>query len=107
MLYRIKNLKKEKGLTNKTLSSITNIPKGTLDKVLSGITKEPSFTTIFKIAKTLDVTTDYLIYGKLSEYHHDIIFEKYNLLNNNAKQKVENYIDDLLENSKYTISNSI
>lgn len=107
MLYRIKNLKKEKGLTNENLSSITNIPKGTLDKVLSGIIKEPPVTTILKIAKALDVTTDYLIYGHLTESYGNKISHKYNRLNNIGKQKAENYIDDLLENPKYTTSDNI
>ena len=100
MLTRIKEEKNKKGYTNENLGEIANIPKSTLDKILSGNIKEPPVTSIMKIAKALDVTTDYLIYG--SKIITDIFFNKYNDLNSLGRQKAIEYINDLLENPKYT-----
>ena len=33
--------KKELGLTNEELAHLSGIPKGTIDKILSGVTKDP------------------------------------------------------------------
>lgn len=101
MLTRIKKEKKKKGYTNESLGVAANIPKGTLDKILSGNIKEPPVTSIMKIAKALDVTTDYLIYG--SEVMTDILLDKYDALNSLGRQKATEYINDLLANPKYVL----
>ncbi|MGN0181417.1 MAG: helix-turn-helix domain-containing protein [Candidatus Ornithomonoglobus sp.] len=64
MLNRIKGIKNEKQLTNEMLSKETEIPLGTLSKILSGNTKDPQMSNIMKIAKALGVTADYLVYGE-------------------------------------------
>ena len=64
MLLRIKEIKKEKNITNYDISKMTGIPIGTLGKILSGATKDPQISNITKIAKVLDVSSDYLIFGK-------------------------------------------
>ena len=63
---RIKNLKKEKGINSEGLSEMANVPIGTLNKLLGSATRDPSITTIIKIAHALGVTADYLIFGEES-----------------------------------------
>lgn len=104
MLNRINIEKKKCGYTNKTLSDATGIPKSTLDKVLAGIIKEPPVTSIIKIAKVLNVSTDYLIYGSKNSSNISSILNKYNSLNPLGKTKAFSYIDDLCEQDKYTIN---
>ncbi len=61
---RIKNLKKEKGINSEMLSELAGVPIGTLNKLLGSATREPSITTIIKIAHALGVTADYLVLGE-------------------------------------------
>lgn len=64
MVERIKTIKREKGLTNAELSNLSDVPYGTLNKILGSETKEPSINSIIKIANALGTTTDYIVYGK-------------------------------------------
>lgn len=57
-LEKIAELKKEMGLTNEELSRLSGIPKGTLDKILSGVTKDPKLETLKAIARVLGCTLD-------------------------------------------------
>ena len=61
---RVKRIKKEKGITNETLSKSTGIPLGTLGKLLSGFTEEPKLSTAISIAEALDCSLEYLATGK-------------------------------------------
>ena len=63
MITRIKDLKKEKKITNSILSELSSIPIGTLNKILGSETKEPSVNAIIRIADALGVSADYLAYG--------------------------------------------
>lgn len=64
MIERIKARKKEIGLTNKELSELSNVPYGTLNKILGSETKEPSINAIIKISLALGVSTNYIINGE-------------------------------------------
>jgi len=61
MLERIKTEKKKQGITNAQLSALTTISIGTLNKILSGDSKDPQISSIIRIAKALQVSADYLI----------------------------------------------
>ena len=52
----IKEVKKERGLTNEELSKLSGIPLGTLNKILSGHTTDPQFETVKAICKALDIS---------------------------------------------------
>lgn len=66
MFQRIKALKKERGLSNEALAQQSGIPFGTLNKILGNQTKDPQISKIIMIAKALNVSTDYLVFGKES-----------------------------------------
>ncbi|RXI50660.1 hypothetical protein DP130_01435 [Clostridium tetani] len=54
----IEKLKKELNLTSKQLSEKSGVPKGTLDKILNGTTKDPRLETLKSLAKVLRCTLD-------------------------------------------------
>lgn len=53
---RIKELKKEKGLTTKDLIKLSNLPERTVIRVLNGETKTPYADTLLGFCKALDVS---------------------------------------------------
>lgn len=63
ILLRIKKAKAQSGLTNEELSKKSGVALGTVNKILSGDTREPKLPAIMALAEALDVSADYLIYG--------------------------------------------
>ena len=63
-------LKTENGLTTDLLSQISGVPKGTLNKLLNGETKNPTGTTLKKIADALNCPVEvfYLKDGERAAY---------------------------------------
>jgi transcriptional regulator with XRE-family HTH domain len=54
----IKKIRQQKKLSQEKLARLTNISLNTLTKIESGFTKKPSFQTILRIAKALNVSLD-------------------------------------------------
>ena len=61
LAHRIKQLKDIRGLTSQQLSSLSGVPLGTLNKVLSSSTKSVKTETLKKIADALSVSVAYLL----------------------------------------------
>jgi transcriptional regulator with XRE-family HTH domain len=59
----IKKLRKKKGLSQEKLARLADISNNTLIKIEQGIAKEPTITTVTKIASALDVSIDELVKG--------------------------------------------
>lgn len=57
-LEKISEYKKKLGLTNEELAKLSGVPKGTLDKILSGVTKDPKLNTLKALAKVFNCTLD-------------------------------------------------
>ncbi len=55
-LDKINEYKKKLGLTTEELSNMSGIPIGTLNKILSGATKDPKLETLKAIARVLGLT---------------------------------------------------
>ena len=64
MLSRIKEEKTKLKITNVELAKMTGIPLGTLNKILSGDSRDPRISSVIKIAKALGMSADYIIFGK-------------------------------------------
>lgn len=62
-LDRIKQIKKEKGITNEELVRITGIPLGTLSKLLAGLNDSPKFVNIISICEALGCDLNYIVTG--------------------------------------------
>ena len=57
-LEKIAEYKKKLGLTTEELSEKSGVPLGTLNKILSGATKDPKLETLKSIAHVLGVSLD-------------------------------------------------
>ncbi len=57
----IKSIRKKKGLTQEKLARLADISNNTLVKIEMGMAKEPTITTITKIADALEVSIDILV----------------------------------------------
>ncbi len=57
----IRRLRKKKGLSQEKLARLADISNNTLIKIEQGIAKEPTITTITKIASVLEVSIDELV----------------------------------------------
>ncbi len=63
-LDRIKEKKRALGMTNETLSELTGIPQGTLNKIMSGVSDDPKLSTLVAFARVFDVSVDYIAFGE-------------------------------------------
>ena len=57
----IKRLRNKKGLSQEKLARLADISTVTLVKIESGVAKEPTITTIIKIAGALEISIDELV----------------------------------------------
>lgn len=106
MIGRIKALKKERRLSNETLSALSGIPKGTLSKILGSETKDPQISNIIKIAQALGVSADYIIFGK-EEPRRDEFINMFSSLNLSGQEKVVEYMRDLIQSGNYNSNDVI
>ena len=59
----IRKLRMRKGLSQEKLARLADISNNTLIKIEQGIAKEPTITTVTKIASALGVSIDVLVKG--------------------------------------------
>ncbi|PJJ27744.1 helix-turn-helix domain-containing protein [Lacrimispora celerecrescens] len=57
-LEKINEYKKKLGLTTEELSERSGVPIGTLNKILSGVTRDPKLETLKAIARVLGLSLD-------------------------------------------------
>lgn len=57
----IKSIRRKKGLTQEKLARLADISNNTLVKIEMGMAKEPTITTVTKIAIALGVSIDKLV----------------------------------------------
>lgn len=103
---KIRELRKQKGYSQVEFADLLNIKKQTLYKYEMNIVTNIPLDRLSRIARLLGVTPSYLMGWEVNE---DIIkspatrMEAYTqLLNEEGIQKVEDYINDLLESSRYS-----
>ena len=101
---RIKMLKKEKKITTKELSELTEIPVGTLSKMLAGYSDSPKLSYVVAIATAFNVSLDYIICG-IEENHNNYTLsseeikfvEKYRRISSHSKDVINMLTDKELE----------
>lgn len=94
-IKEISNIKRAKKYTTKALSDLSGIPKGTIDKILSGQTKDPKIQTLNAICEVLGCkVTDILLGDKdiISKEEKEML-ENYNRLDKYGKNTVKAVID--------------
>lgn len=57
---KVAKLKVENGLTTEELSEISGVPKGTINKILNGETRNPTIATLSALATALNCALEYL-----------------------------------------------
>ncbi len=57
----LKDLKNKKNLTNQELSDLSGVPIGTINRIMSGQTDNPSFQTVCDIVMAMDGSLDELV----------------------------------------------
>ncbi|PIP18890.1 MAG: XRE family transcriptional regulator [Candidatus Omnitrophica bacterium CG08_land_8_20_14_0_20_41_16] len=63
LAQNVRKLRLKRGLTQEKLSRLADIANATLVKIESGAAKEPTITTVTKIASALNVSIDELVKG--------------------------------------------
>lgn len=103
---KLRILRETFGFTQEELANKVQLSKPNICKYEKG-TVEPNIETLLKFSELFNVSLDYLlcktdIPNITNLETPNPILNKYNKLNTLGKTKAENYIDDLLENNKYT-----
>lgn len=116
---KIKELLKEKDMSQTTLSIQSGVPKSTISTILSDDVKGASLSALMGIAQALGVTVDYLVndnitdknYGKGSEidptYNEGELIKKYRFIDQPARDVVNVVLNFEYERAKSTPSSAI
>ena len=108
-LDRLKYMKKQSGKTSKEISDETGVPKSTIDKLFSGQTKEPYLSSIKLIVHALGYTLDDLDDTNAKSVNtinidadKQQLLNNYDKLNNNGKERLLTYSNDLVSSGNYS-----
>ena len=86
-LEKIIEYKKKLGLTTEELSQKSGVPMGTLNKILSGATKDPKLETLKAIARVLGLTLNDFDDNSIKPENLDLDFSTMNtILARNGKR---------------------
>lgn len=111
-LDRINKMKKEKGMTTDDISNLSGIPKGTLNKLFAGQTKDPQLSTVKAVVHCMGFTLDDLdenlnyhvkVKNGTEEFRADEkeLLGNYNKLNDDGQEDARDHIEFLLSKQKY------
>lgn len=93
---KISQIRKEKKIKIDELVKLSGVPKGTLNKILTGITKDPQLETLKAIAKAMNCTLDDFdgdIKTETFSYKEKEIINKYRSVDETGKMIVEFILD--------------
>lgn len=95
---KILDTMKAKNIKNKDLAEQTGIPLGTLNKIIYGISKDPSVNAVHKIAHTLGYKVDDFVDDNTTTHHDNEssiltevesqILDMFRDLNDEGKEKI-------------------
>lgn len=110
----LKIMKKNSGKTSQMISDETGIPKSTIDKLLTGRTKDPALSMIRSIVHCLGYTLDDLDDTKKDnptdngrgDEKKDRLISNYDKLNTEGQEKLLDYSDDLVATNRYVKSDA-
>lgn len=102
-------MKKTSKKTIEDIYGISGVPKGTLNKLFSGQTKDPQISTIEAVVRALGFTLNDLFKSTASESISAVVDEKkandliqtYKMLNEKGKERFELLLSDLIDNPKF------
>jgi len=111
-LDKINSMKKKKSFTLEDISSLSGVPKGTLNKIFSGQTKDPQLGTIKAIVHCMGYALDDLDGNKKSSEKakanpEDLtdgeqkLLTNYRKLNDEGKEEVMEHLEYISTKPKY------
>jgi len=105
-LDNLNQLKKNSGMTIEQISIVSSVPKGTLNKLFSGQTKDPQLSTVSAVVHcmgyTLDDLSDTTTNGKISLSPLQIrLLDTFDQLNDEGQTKAVEYVEDLVLTGRY------
>ncbi len=110
-LKKIKQLKKSLKLTTAALSEKTGIPIGTLNKIFTGETGNPTYQNVLALANAFGCSIEYLIDENVFDRNWESfnlsdtetsLISKYRLLDASSKNEAHNYVDYLVKKNERT-----
>ena len=108
-LDKLRIMKKQSGKTSQSISDETGIPKSTIDKLLTGRTKDPALSMVRSIVHCLGYTLDDLDDTQKStapaedgkdDANKQKLMNNYDVLNNEGQQDLVDYSDMLARNPR-------
>lgn len=105
-LERLKEMKKNCGMTSQQIANISGVPKSTVDKYFTGVTQKPLLTSTKLIVHAMGYSLDDLFDCQkpvAPKYKSDEIelLNYYNTLNEIGKVKLLSYAEGLSDNERY------
>ena len=101
-LEKIIEFKRILNLTTEELSKKSGVPIGTLNKILSGATKDPKLETLKSIARVLGLSLNDFDDGISAPRDEADLLTDYRKLNSLGKEKARGDVSDLTQIPKYT-----
>lgn len=89
---RISYIRKKRGYTQEKLAELADISIQFLSDIENN-KKNMTVTTLKKIADSLNITTDYIIYGREKSNENSMIIAMLNTLSDNNRQKAEKLLE--------------
>lgn len=105
-LENLNKLKKSSGMTIEQIATASGVPKGTLNKLFAGQTKDPQLSTVSAVVHcmgyTLDDLSDDTVSGKIGlTPQQSALLASFNQLNDEGQQKAVDYVEDLVLTGRY------
>ena len=105
-LENLNKLKKNSGMTIEQIALSSGVPKGTLNKLFAGQTKDPQLSTVSAVVHCMGYTLDDLSDDTVSGKAHltpqqSALLSSFDQLNEDGQQKAVDYVDDLVLTGRY------
>ena len=105
-LDHLNRLKKDSGMTLEQISVASGVPKGTLNKLFSGQTKDPQLSTVSAVVHCMGYTLDDISDGTVNGKKHltpaqSSLLTAFDQLNEEGQSKVIGYAEDLNRTGYY------
>lgn len=105
-LDNLNRIKKNSGMTIEQISEVSGVPKGTLNKLFAGQTKDPQLSTVSAVVHcmgyTLDDLSDDTANGKIQLTPTQTkLLDAFDQLNEEGQTKAVEYVEDLVLTGRY------
>ena len=105
-LDNLNRIKKINGMTIEQISEASGVPKGTLNKLFAGQTKDPQLSTVSAVVHcmgyTLDDLSDDTVNGKIQlTPAQSKLLDNFDQLNEEGQTKALDYVEDLVLTGRY------